>query len=180
MIQRNGELLRNSLVELLDGFRPDVQPQPVSLHDVLDRAVTYAITGDVNVRRRISVIKDLCEPAPIVSGSAGALLHLFLNLLVNARQAMADTDGSIIVRTAWDNATFLTITIQDSGPGIPIDVLPTLFKARRSTKARGSGFGLSMCRDIVERHGGTISASNAPSGGACFAIRLPAAAATHP
>jgi two-component system sensor histidine kinase KdpD len=69
-----------------------------------------------------------------------------------------------------------SIEISDDGPGIPKDVLPRLFdKFYRApgTKAGGTGLGLSIARGFVEAHGGTLTASNTPSGGACFTIKLP-------
>jgi two-component system sensor kinase FixL len=65
------------------------------------------------------------------------------------------------------------VTVCDDGPGIPSDVLPVLFDAFATARIEGTGLGLSTTKRIVEAHGGTISASNRPEGGARFEIRLP-------
>jgi two-component system, LuxR family, sensor kinase FixL len=174
IIERNGALLREALADLLDGFRFNLEPKPVALHPLLDRAVAYAIAADVNVRGRIAVEKQFAQKAPIVVGNAGQLLHVFLNILVNSRQAIGDRQGAILVRSKWIEDGRIEIEISDNGPGIADDVLPHLFKNRRTTKRTGSGFGLALVHEVVVKHGGTIDACNATNGGACFRIRLPA------
>jgi len=76
-----------------------------------------------------------------------------------------------------DDRSFVRIVIEDSGPGIAVDVLPRLFDTFVTTKARGkgTGLGLRICRRIVEEMGGSISATNRTEGGARFEILLPAA-----
>jgi len=177
IIERNGALLREALADLLDGFRFNLEPKPVALHPVLDRAIAYAIAADVNVRGRIAVEKQYDKKAPTVSGNAGQLLHVFLNVLVNSRQAIADGQGAILVRTYWPEPGAIEVEISDNGPGIDEDVLPHLFKTRRTTKRSGSGFGLALVHEVVVKHGGTITACNNAHGGACFKIRLPATGA---
>jgi signal transduction histidine kinase len=67
------------------------------------------------------------------------------------------------------------IEVQDNGAGIPVDVLPSVFEAFVTTKPTGgTGLGLAVARSIVDEHGGTITASNAESGGAVFRVELPA------
>jgi signal transduction histidine kinase len=176
MVRRNGELLREALADLLNGFRGHLEPQAVELHPLLDRAVMFAIGGDINFRRQIAVDKKFADPAPIVQGNSGQLLHLLLNLLLNARQAIGDHNGAISLHTSWLPDGRICLEVQDSGPGIPEEMLHDLFKMRRTTKQVGTGFGLALAKEIVERHGGTISAANAASGGASFRVQLPASA----
>jgi signal transduction histidine kinase len=78
------------------------------------------------------------------------------------------------VRSYWPKEGSVEVEISDNGPGIAEDVLPHLFKNRRTTKRTGSGFGLALVYEVVVKHGGTIQACNGPNGGACFRIRLPA------
>ena len=86
--------------------------------------------------------------------------------------------GSRITASAADDV--VTFSVQDSGPGIPAEHLPHVFErfykadaARSMSSASGSGLGLSIVRAIVERHGGRVTAGNAPDGGAIFEITLP-------
>ena len=176
ILERNGALLREALADLLDGFRFNLEPKPTPLHPLIDRAVAYAVAADVNHRNRIAIERQFHEQAPTVNGNPGQLLHVFLNLLVNSRQAIGDDNGAIIVRTHWPESGWIEVEIVDNGPGIAEDVLPHLFKNRRSTKRSGSGFGLSLVHDVVVKHGGRIEASNTSRGGACFRTRLPAQA----
>jgi signal transduction histidine kinase len=176
IIERNGALLREALADLLDGFRFNLEPKPVALHPVLERAISYAVAADANVRGRIAVEKQFDKVQPTVMGNAGQLLHVFLNILVNSRQAIGDRQGAVLIRTSWPKDGWIEVEISDNGPGIADDVLPHLFKSRRTTKGTGSGFGLALVQEVVGKHGGTIEACNGPNGGACFRARLPAQA----
>lgn len=93
---------------------------------------------------------------------------VFTNLLVNAAQAM-DNNGTINVRIL-DNGANTIIAFEDSGPGIPQDVLPKIFDPLFTTKQTGTGLGLSICKKIIEQHGGNIAAKSNPT---TFIIRLP-------
>ena len=79
--------------------------------------------------------------------------------------------------TTQNNRASISITVEDNGSGIPADVLPGIFDAFVTTRldANGTGLGLTVTEGIVTQHGGTISASNRPQGGACLEVVLPAA-----
>lgn len=178
LIRRNGELLRTSLTDLLGGFRSDEPLQEVDLPPLLDRAAAYVLKGDVS-HRSVHLNFEIPSDLPRVLGSSSHLLHLFLNLLVNARQATEEIQGTITLRASVDpEASMLVVDVEDNGPGIPADLLQQLFENSRSTKVGGSGFGLLFCRKIVDRHHGSIEASNGTSGGAHFRVRLPFAPVT--
>ncbi|MFN3654484.1 MAG: sensor histidine kinase [Candidatus Nitrosotenuis sp.] len=93
---------------------------------------------------------------------------VFTNLLINAVQAI-DTKGTINVRIL-DNGANVLIAVEDSGPGIPINILPKVFEPLFTTKQTGTGLGLSICKKIVEQHGGSITVKNNPT---TFIVRLP-------
>ncbi|MBM2852240.1 MAG: hypothetical protein HW420_787 [Candidatus Nitrosotenuis sp.] len=93
---------------------------------------------------------------------------VFINLLINAAQAM-DNNGTINVRIL-DNGANAIIAFEDSGPGIPQEVLSKIFDPLFTTKQIGTGLGLSICKKIIEQHGGNITAKNNPT---TFIIRLP-------
>lgn len=95
---------------------------------------------------------------------------VFNNLLTNAIQAIGEDAGTIQIK-AINKEDKTIITVHDSGPGIPQDVLPRIFDLLFTTKQKGTGLGLFSCKNIIEQHGGTIEASN--SGGALFTITLP-------
>lgn len=172
LMRRNGELLRDCLGDLLDGLRGGPTTDLADLHEILDRALTYCLKGDTSFRE-IEVVRDWDEITPLVMGSAGQLLHLFLNLILNARQAIGSGPGRIVVRTRWSDGQAV-VDVEDSGPGVPADVLANLFNSFHTTKPGGSGMGLVFCRQIADRHGGQMEVNNLPRGGAQFRVTLPA------
>jgi signal transduction histidine kinase len=112
----------------------------------------------------------------IVIGNPDRLIQVFVNLLRNALNAV-DADGSIFVKCrkfARDGKQWIAISVDDDGPGIPAGVLPDIFEAFVSTRldAQGTGLGLTVAEGIVQQHGGTISASNRPGGGARLEVTL--------
>jgi signal transduction histidine kinase len=114
-----------------------------------------------------------------VVGNADRLVQVFVNLLRNSLLAVS-SEGEIRVeskRLQRGGQEWVCCTVLDNGPGIAADVLPNLFEAFVTTRldARGTGLGLTVAEGIVTQHGGTICASNRPSGGACLEVTLPAA-----
>lgn len=98
--------------------------------------------------------------------------HVFQNLINNAVDAMPD-GGTIRIRFAVENSG-VTTEIEDSGTGIPPEIMPRLFQAFATFgKSNGTGLGLSICKRIIEDHGGTIDARNREGGGAIFRFHLP-------
>ena len=94
---------------------------------------------------------------------------VFINLLLNAIQAIGKEQGKIIIRTHKDQ-NFTIIEIEDSGSGIPEEIRPKIFEPLVTSKEKGTGLGLSTCKNIIEQHGGFISAKNDPT---TFTVRLP-------
>ena len=116
----------------------------------------------------------------IVIGNPDRLIQVFVNLLRNALNAV-DPDGSICVKCrkfVREGKQWIAISVDDDGPGIPAGVLPDIFEAFVSTRldAQGTGLGLTVAEGIVQQHGGTISASNRPGGGARLEVMLWSAA----
>jgi len=111
-----------------------------------------------------------------VIGNPDRLVQVFVNLLRNALNAVESGSGKIDVR-AGSGPRGITIAVEDNGRGIAPDVLPDIFDAFVTTRldARGTGLGLTVAEGIVRQHGGTISASNRPEGGARLEVTLPAA-----
>ena len=112
-----------------------------------------------------------------VRGDPIHLQQVVLNLIVNALDAMSEIQAGkrdISVTTNVSGA-WAEIRIADTGGGIAMDDLNSIFNPFFTTKPQGMGMGLAIARTIVEAHHGTISAENAPSGGALFKIKLPIA-----
>ena len=117
----------------------------------------------------------------VVTGNPDRLIQVFVNLLRNALYAIRPS-GRIAVHSKplHRNAQpWIAVAVEDDGPGIPADVLPDIFEAFVSSRldAKGTGLGLTVAEGIVNQHGGAITASNRPEGGACLEVTLPAAGA---
>jgi signal transduction histidine kinase len=115
----------------------------------------------------------------IVIGNQDRLVQIFVNLLRNAVIAVKSS-GTIQVQScelAANGKRWVSVTVDDNGPGIPPDVLPHIFEAFVTSRldARGTGLGLTVAEGLVKQHGGTIEASNHPGGGARIEVQLPAA-----
>lgn len=128
----------------------------------------------------VDVHLSIQDPVPAVIGDRVRLGQVVLNLLTNARQAMESSQQRVLdVRVALepDQKKPVTIAISDTGTGFDMADLDKLFKPFFTTKKRhGTGLGLSVAQTILKEHSGDLEASGNPGQGACFTIRLPAAA----
>jgi PAS domain S-box-containing protein len=123
----------------------------------------------------IQVKTDMEANLPAVHGNTGKLQQVFLNLFLNARDAMA-AGGTLEVRT-WSEGLGVKAEVADSGPGIAPENLHRIYDPFFTTKAarKGTGLGLSVTYGIIQEHGGSIEVANRPSGGARFRLELPVA-----
>ena len=119
------------------------------------------------------------EKIPAVHGVAFQLQQVLLNLITNAQQALREKRAAPraieIVGTVDDGQA--VVEVRDSGPGIPPETLPRLFTPFFTTKADGTGLGLTVSTAIIRDHGGTLTAHNRSAGGAVFRIELPSSPA---
>ena len=124
------------------------------------------------------VATDLESALPLVNGDRGQLQQVLLNFIINGTDAMngQDDDRKLLARTRTTAQGHVEVTIEDRGTGIPPDDLARVFEPFVTTKAQGLGLGLSICRSIVEAHGGTVRASNNADRGAAVQFELPARA----
>ena len=108
-----------------------------------------------------------------VKGNAGKLQQVFLNLFLNARDAMA-SGGTLEVR-AWGEDGALRVDVADTGPGIPPENLERIFDPFFTTKGgrKGTGLGLSVTYGIVKEHGGAIEVESRPEAGTRFRLKFP-------
>lgn len=121
---------------------------------------------------RVQVHRDYAD-LPLISCYAGQLNQVWMNLLVNAAQAVAD-QGEIRIATRLDSG-WIVVSISDTGSGIPLDKLPRIFDPFFTTKpvGEGTGLGLSISYGIIERHGGGISVQSEVGVGTTFTVRIP-------
>jgi signal transduction histidine kinase len=148
----------------------------VRVKPLIDEAWTLVA---IDEKASTATFMNAAEEEVSVHANGDRLMQVFVNLLRNALNAIP-TSGHIVVRTSAAMRTgqrWITICVEDDGPGIPPDVLPDIFEAFVSTRldARGTGLGLTVAEGIVHQHGGTISAANRSQGGARLEVSLPAA-----
>lgn len=145
----------------------------VDLNDVVLAAVRVI---EWEARRAGAAVSwELKEPLPAVWGDRVQLEQVVFNLLLNAVQAVAGTDGPHDVRVETAAAADVVIvTVRDTGPGLGADEPDRVFERFYTTKPSGMGVGLAVSRSVVESHGGKLWAANDPAGGAVFSFHLPA------
>ncbi len=140
------------------------------------RIVERIAHGDANLHK-VAVHLDLSSDVRPVKGDSVQLQQVILNLMLNAFSAMNGTglDGGrrLVVRTSSIDESNVLVEVQDSGTGIAPAKLKSIFDPFITSRPEGLGMGLSICRSIIERHGGKISAANNPDRGAKFSITLP-------
>lgn len=144
-----------------------------ALLESLEEALS--LSDEVLGRRGIIVKRDYADGDLTLEGSASDLQRLFLNLFANAAKAMP-AGGTLTVRVGpAGGRRRAEVRVEDSGRGIPAEVLPRLFSPFETTRRAegGNGLGLYLCREAARRFGGDLTAANLPSGGACFTVTLP-------
>ncbi|MGQ9730884.1 MAG: ATP-binding protein [Candidatus Zipacnadales bacterium] len=164
-----------ALITRLRSFsRPTtIEKQPVDVNGILNETLKMLQT-EANHRGAV-LEREYAEGLPPVLGDAQELDRVFLNLVLNALEAVPEHEGRVVVRTGVDDGE-VTISIIDNGPGIPEDVLPRLFEPLFTTKEGGTGLGLFSCKRIVEdEHQGVIEIDSRPGMGTTVIVRLPAA-----
>ena len=167
-IERVVKILR----DLKDFSRADDEtPQQVDLNTVIEDALNLARN---ELKYKAQVETSLGELPPI-TGHPGQLSQVFINMLVNAANAIEHKGTITITTTVIDDK--VVATVRDTGSGIPPEVLSRIFDPFFTTKARGqgTGLGLSIALDIIQQHGGTISVESTPGTGTTFTLEFPAA-----
>jgi signal transduction histidine kinase len=124
---------------------------------------------------RVSLRLDLAPTLPAVLGDRVQLQQVVINLIVNGTEAMAsvtDRPRALVVRSRLDDSSRVLVVVEDSGVGIDPETANKLFNAFYTTKPSGMGMGLSICRSIIENHGGRLWASPNTRLGATFQFAL--------
>ncbi|MEQ1884106.1 MAG: ATP-binding protein [Bryobacteraceae bacterium] len=177
-MQRVAQRLRRiseSLVDFSKVRKQRMEATPV--RPLIDEA--WGLVG-IDEKSASAEFSNLAVAEHQVVGNSDRLLQVFVNLLRNALNAIEANHGRIEVtsrRETRNGKALIVVTVSDNGPGIPAHVLPDIFDAFVTTRldARGTGLGLTVSEGIITQHGGTITASNRPEGGACLEVALPSA-----
>jgi nitrogen fixation/metabolism regulation signal transduction histidine kinase len=152
---------------------PKLVLQPLDLNMLIEDVVDLYRGHDSKIR----LLTELDKQLPTIEADAGRFRQLLHNLFKNSLDALHENAGCcIIVTTRWvhdSGSSSIELTVSDNGPGIPSEILGTLFEPGVTRKSKGSGLGLAIVKKIVEEHGGVVKAGNNPEGGACVSVRLP-------
>jgi len=152
----------------------DLEAEPVDLN-AITLGVLDVLRGELK-DHGVVIRTELAPELPLVPGHSGQLQEVMLNLVRNATDAMGSTTGLarvLRIRTECDGARAIVVSVEDSGPGIDREKLDSIFDAFVTTKPHGMGLGLAICRMIISRHEGQLSASGDNKGGALFQFTLP-------
>jgi signal transduction histidine kinase len=154
-------------------FRKDTQEKgPVDVNKSI-RSVLGLVYIDLR-KHSIEVRLDLGEKLPPVIGNEVQLQQVILNLVMNAIEAMSSAEPRVLsIKSVCNGRDCVHVSIEDTGNGIDPSNVDRIFKPLFTTKARGMGMGLSICRSIIESHGGRIWASAGASRGSIFQFELP-------
>jgi PAS domain S-box-containing protein len=150
--------------------RPHGRPhQPLDVRGPLQEALESLQAAFVD--KDIDVVVALGTQPVVIAGDHNDLESLFLNLLLNAHEAMAPGGALTVALERGEGGA--TITVADSGPGVPPELAERIFDPFFTTKPRGSGLGLALCAGIAQAHGARLQVANRPQGGAAFTVELP-------
>ena len=168
---REVDRLNRVITELLDFARPkEPHRESHNLQEILEQ--TLKVLEPELARRNIGVEKKLDASLPRILADRDQLSQAFLNLMLNALESM-EGEGKLRISLESEGASALTISIADTGKGIPPEDLERVFEPFFSTKRKGTGLGLAIVHQIVENHKGEIRVESREGEGTTFRITLP-------
>jgi PAS domain S-box-containing protein len=150
----------------------------VNINDIIQEMAV--LLGAEAVRHAVAIHSELDADAPNIRADCVQLQQVFMNLMLNAIEAMKDTGGELTIRSSVHSESQLIISISDTGTGLPAENIDRIFDAFHTTKPQGTGMGLAITRSIVESYGGRLWATPNQGVGATFHFSLPVEAEAHP
>jgi PAS domain S-box-containing protein len=165
----------NRAAEIIDHIRSLYRKSPpqselIDVNDIVHEIFTL-LQGEA-IRYSIAMRSELADELPKVEADRVQLRQVFMNLMLNAIEAMRDEGGELTVKSQRQDGQLL-FSVRDTGPGLPVGNVDQIFSAFFTTKPQGSGMGLAISRTIVESHGGRLWATANAGRGATFYFTLP-------
>jgi C4-dicarboxylate-specific signal transduction histidine kinase len=166
----------NRAAEIIDRIRSFYKKSPpqrelVDVNGIIEEMLTL-LEGEAH-RFSVAMRTELTNELPKIMADRVQLQQVFMNLMLNAIEAMTDSGGELTVKSEQQDGQ-LQFSVSDKGVGLPMEKMDQIFSAFFTTKPQGSGMGLAISRSIVESHGGQLWASaNSGGGGATFHFTLP-------
>jgi signal transduction histidine kinase len=173
-----------SLMKNILNFAKPPKPQltSVDVNNLLDATITFSLrypSLSSHNSKVIHIRKDFCDPLPTAMADPVQLQQVFLNLLLNAGDAMPEGGKLTVTTSHATSAQSIQIAVADTGKGMDEEVRGKVFHPFFTTKAKGTGLGLSIAKQLIEQHGGSIRAGSNAGGGTIFRIVLPLAQETR-
>jgi PAS domain S-box-containing protein len=179
-ILKDAERCRDTVKELLEFSRQTKRlKRPHDINRTISR--TLFLLENQTLFQNIKIEKNFGQDLPPVNADIQQLNHLFMNIILNAAQAM-DGRGAMTISTDLSvDGRRVKVEIADTGPGIPEHIRPRIFEPFFTTKeeGKGTGLGLSLVYGIVENHDGRIDVQSEPGQGTTFVVELPVATQDH-
>jgi len=166
----------NDVINRIRAFVKRAPPQKVSIDINSGIAEVIASTRGEAVKNGVYVRTNLAHDLPAIEGDRVQIQQVVLNLILNSIEAMSEfVEGprELVIRTTRTEPDGVLVVVRDTGPGLPAEALEHIFEAFYTTKLTGLGMGLSICRSIVEAHGGRLWAAQNSPHGATLAMMLP-------
>jgi len=169
---------------IIDRIRDHIKKKrPQKTRFDLNEAINEVIglAGSAITKNGVSVDTHLAEGALPVEGDRVQLQQVLLNLMLNAVEALGSVYGSreLSISTLQIQTNGVLVAVRDTGPGVDVEHLAHVFEAFYTTKSSGVGMGLSICRSIIDAHGGRLWAETNEPRGAVFQFTLPSAERTR-
>ena len=172
MAQEEVERLISTVQRMLDFYRPTPeQHHATDVHQVIEDVL--ALTDKRLVRGRVRVRRVFAANLPLLNAIKNQLKQVFLNLVINAAEAMPNGGELRIATSLSADGKSVSVAFHDQGVGLSPRALEHLFEPFYTTKNGGTGLGLSVSYGIIEQHGGTIDVESTEGKGSCFTVRLP-------
>jgi len=170
LVQRAGDIVRQ--------VRSFAQKKVIQLANIAINPTVIEIVQFMEYQAKAHAIRiqlDLTIGLPLLRADSTQIGQLLLNLIKNAIEATRDAPQPRIItlRTRMPSPAAIELQVEDNGVGLPDELMKELFQPFFTTKASGLGMGLSICRTIVENHGGQLHAERRPAGITCFTVTLP-------
>jgi signal transduction histidine kinase len=174
----------NRAAEIIDSVRSfykrgtSAERQSVDVKDAINEMTDLLHTEAA--RHSVTIRAEIVADLPNILSNRVQLQQVLMNLMLNAIEAMKDSGGELAIKSGMNGEGHLTVSISDTGVGLPAECVERVFDPFHTTKPQGTGMGLTITRSIVESHGGKIWATNNEGReGATFHFTLPAVTEAH-
>ena len=178
-IEQDGNRAADVISRLRSFYKKGMPParEVVDIREIV-REMTALLRKEA-VQHSVRIHSELDEASPNVLADRVQLQQVFMNLMLNAIEAMKDTGGKLTIGSRATPEGQIAISIGDTGVGLPAENIERIFDAFHTTKSQGTGMGLAITRSIVEAHGGRVWATNNHGAGATFHFTLPGEDGAH-